>query len=234
MKKRYFMFCFAILCLFPSFTPSEACSYLDSNMTYVQTQTNKAIEDHSIDKAKFYIYKAIKTIQKSSTKISECGCKDAEDNILKSLLNLKAAARAKSINGSKTLLKESLQNIYKALSNIAKHENHDYALVSKELKMENSISNQRKSYISKYSTAELHRKIDISLQKFEASLNVVVDSLNCIDAYKFTKRVFEECEKELLKNNLSEGKKYYNLKTQQIASEALSRLGNCENQKANN
>jgi hypothetical protein len=53
--------------------------------------------------------------------------------------------------------------------------------------------------------------------------------VDCKEAKAFTQNVYRICEQQLMKPNLSEGKKYYNLKTKEIAANALKKLGNCKN-----
>jgi uncharacterized Fe-S cluster-containing radical SAM superfamily enzyme len=72
----------------------------------------------------------------------------------------------------------------------------------------------------------LESKIDSSLVSFQNSLNKVVLTVECEEAQDFVQRIFERCELELLKTNLTEGKRYYNLKTKEIAANALQDLEN--------
>ena len=74
----------------------------------------------------------------------------------------------------------------------------------------------------------LQEKIDISLETYRESLLKVVLTVDCKEARAFAERIYKHCEKELLKPNQTEGKKYYNLRTQQITAQALEELGNCD------
>lgn len=227
MKTNYYLLCIIAFCFLSSFAPSEACSYAGSNMSYVQTQTEKALADNDLNKVRFFTFKAIKTIQTSVTKFDDCGCKDAEVSISESLTNLKAAARAKSLNGSRILLNEALQHTIDALDALSQHELHDNAFASKEFELNSTIAEKETLSETNYEEINLHNRIDTSLLKYKASLAIVVDSLSCTDAKAFAVNIFEQCEQELLKNNLSEAKKYYNLRTKEITAEALLRLSEC-------
>jgi len=213
--------------LFSSFATSDACNYAGSNFGFVKTQTEKALANNNLNKSKFFTYKAIKTIQATTGKLDDCGCADAAVNIKESLSNLRAATRATSLNGSRILLQEALQHTIDALKSLSQHETHDTMISSKEYVMNTSVEFQKKVTTSNFEKIELHKKIDTSLLKYEASLNSAVDSLKCSDAKAFADRIFEHCEQELLKNNLSEAKKYYNFKTKEITAKALERMGNC-------
>ena len=74
---------------------------------------------------------------------------------------------------------------------------------------------------------ELRQTIDASLVKFENSLDDIVKTVDCNEAKAFILDIYNKCEQALLKEKLSEGKKYYNLRTKAIASEALDKLKNC-------
>ena len=232
MKTHYFLLCIIAFCFLSSFAPSEACSYAGSNMSYVQTQTKKALADNNLNKSRFFTYQAIKVIQTSVNKFDDCGCKDAEVSISESLINLKAATRAKSLNGSRILLNEALKHTIDALDALSQHELHDNAFSSKEFALNTSIVEEETLTEKNFEQIKLHQRIDTSLLKYKESLAIVVDSISCTDATAFANKIFEQCEQELFKNNLSEAKKYYNLRTKEITAEALLRLGDCSSMNA--
>lgn len=211
--------------LFSSFSSSEACSYAGANLIYVKAQTEEAIATSDINKSKFYTYKAIKVIQTSTGRFDACGCADAEVNIEESLINLKAATKATSINGTRILLQEALEQIEDAIDNLDQHELHAAEFSTEEFELSTETKNMLSSKFNE--EAELHRQIDASLENYTQSINKVVESVDCSQAYAYAKAVYERCEKTLLTANLSEGKKYYNLRTKEITEEALSRLGEC-------
>lgn len=196
-------------------------------MSYAQTQTQKALDNNDINKARFFTYQAIKSIQASNGNFADCGCDDAKVSISESLLHLKAATRATSLNGSRILLQEALQHIMDVLDALSQHEMHDSILSSKELALNTTIGTEHRVTVRNIDEIELHKRIDTSLLKYKASLNTAVDSLNCSDAKAFADRIFQHCEQQLLKTNLSEAKKYYNLKTKEITAEALNRMSDC-------
>ena len=231
MKTLYGMLYAIAILLLSSFAPSEACNYAGSNMNYVKARTEEALSMNDMNRARFYTYKAIKVIQTSTNRFDDCGCKDAEVNIEESLINLKAATKSTSLNGTRILLQDALQQIVDALDAFEQHKMHDTAFSTKEFAMNTEVEmeNTLPTIIPKEN--ELYRQIDISLLSYTDSINKVVDSVNCIDARAFANNIFIHCEQQLLKSNLSEGKKYYNLRTKDITEKALSRLGDCETRK---
>ena len=228
MKTLYFVLSLLAIGLFSSFTASEACEYAGSNIGYVRTQTRMALEDNDLNKAKFFTYKAIKAIYKLREQLDECGCEQAVINIEESQYHLKKATKATSIQGVKVLLREAYNKTVTSLEAIERHHLHDNSEIGKELTM-NSLENREQIDLPIFhlDNEALHVMIDDSLIPYEESLKRVVDSVNCKDARAFADRIFQICEQELLKPDLSEGKKYYNLKTQEITADALRKLGDC-------
>ena len=230
MKTLYFTLCIVVVCLFSSFKPpSEACNYAGSNLGYVKTQTEKAVVVNDINKSRFFTYKAIKALHKSIEQFNDCGCERADVDIEESLKNLKLAAKATSLNGTKILLREALKNTVSALEAINDHKLHSSSYSSTELAMVKVVGNKEKlkPMAKRPSEKLLHKKIDASLSNYRKSLNIIVDSVNCKDARAYAEKVYKQCEQQLLKPNLSEGKKYYNLKTKEITAEAIERLQGC-------
>ena len=227
MKFLYTLLYGLAILLLSSFETSEACNYAGSNLNYVKARTEEALIKNDINQARFYAYKAIKVIQTSTNRFDNCGCKDAAENIEESLTNLKAATKATSLNGTRILLQEALQQIVDALDAFEQHEMHDTGFSSKDFVLNTEVETKNTSADIESQENELYRRIDISLESYSKSINSVVDSVDCIEARAFANNIFINCEQQLLKSNLSEGKKYYNLRTKQITEKALSRLGNC-------
>lgn len=226
MKTHYFTLCLAV-CLFSSFKPSEACNYVGSNLGFIKTKTEKAIAVNDINKARYLTYKAISALQNSKEQFDDCGCEYATTSIEESLTNLKLATKATSLNGTKILLKEALKNTLNALETIANHDSHNASYDSKELAMVNVIPKKEVAARKRPEEKVLHQKIDASLVNYKIALDKVVDSVNCKEARAYAEKVYNLCEQQLLRPNLSEGKKYYNLKTKEITAEALARIGTC-------
>ena len=65
------------------------------------------------------------------------------------------------------------------------------------------------------------------MEKYRESLDKIVNSVDCKEARAFAEKIYTHCEQQLLKPNLTEGKKYYNLKTKDITLEALNKLKQC-------
>lgn len=227
MKKNYFTLFLMAFCLFSSFKPSAACEYAGSNIGFVRSQTERAITINDINKARFFAYKALNAIEKSKKQLNECGCDYAAKNIEEGLDNLKKALRATTLNGTRILLNRALENTLGSLEALEKHELHNSKFASDVLVMNTVEANNTKIAMKRFDMRSLHQKIDESLLNYQESLNTIVNTVNCKEAKAYVNKVFNHCEAQLLKPNLSEGKKYYNLRTKEITAEAIIRLGDC-------
>jgi len=194
-------------------------------------KAQEALVMDDINKVRFYAYKAIKVIQTSTNRFDDCGCKDAAVYIEESLINLKAATKSTSLNGTRILLQEALQQIVDALEALDEHGMHEPAFSSKDLAMNTEVEIETKVVSHEPEKSEIYQKIDNSLAKYKESINAVVDLVDCQEARAFANTIYLRCERQLLKPKLSEGKKYYNLRTKEITEKALLRLGDCGTRK---
>ena len=227
MKRCYTLtslLAFSLLC---SFKPNRACEYAGSNLGFVKGQTERAVSENNLNKVRFFAYKALNAIEKSKNDLTACGCEDADQFILEGKENLKKAVHTISLGEAKEFLRTALKNTFDSMEALVNHELHKNKYPDDVLAMNIVDANGVSVSRAIPSEISLHEKIDASLMDYEISLNEIVLSVNCDDARAFASRVFKECEAELLKPNLSEGKKYYNLRTKDITAEALNRIGEC-------
>ncbi|MEE9364624.1 MAG: hypothetical protein V3U92_18650 [Cellulophaga sp.] len=225
MKKNYFILCLIALVSLSSFASDKACEYAGSNLNYSSKETKNALAAEDINIAKYHAYKALNAIEKSKKQLNECGCKYALKNVQKSLTNLKKATRATSFSNVKKLLEIALKNSTSSIKSIEEHELHESEFSNGLLAMNTSYSGLNTN--KKIREKQLQNKIDKSLVKFRKSLNEVVTTIECKQAYEFASNIFKICEKELLEEDLSEAKRYYNLRTKIITEEALAKLAYC-------
>jgi len=228
MKFYYSIHIVVLVFLFSSFKVDKACEYAGSNINYVKTQTEKAIAVDDINQARYFAYKALNAIEKSKNQLKECGCEYATDNITEGLLNLKFATKATSLNSTRILLNRALENTLGGLESLAKHDLHDSKYGSNLLAMNTIVAKKELTSMKKPGKMEFERKIDVSLEKYRESLNKIVNSVDCKEARAFAENIYLHCEQQLLLPNLTEGKKYYNLKTKDITAAALEKLNDCK------
>lgn len=227
MKLYYLLFYALILCLFSSFETTQACDYAGSNITYVKNQTEKALGMEDIQLMRFHIYKALDAIAKTEKQLEDCGCEDASEQIIEVSILLKSATKTSSLAGSRVLLEKAFQNAQQGLEALHDHGQHGSLYGTDSLTVNTTDIENKQSQPVPPEEKLLKQKIDSSLTKYSASLQKVVNTVNCKEARAFATRIYEHCTQELLRPDLSEGKKYYNLRTKEITEKALEQLGDC-------
>ena len=227
MKLYYLIFYALIFCLFSSFEPTQSCEYVSSNITYIQTETEKALGTEDLQLVRFHIYKALGAITKSNNQLEDCGCEDATERIIEVSELLKRATKNTTLAGTRILLEKALQNIGESLEALLNHAQDDSPYGTDSLTVNTTDTESRSNLSIPTDETILKQKIDASLEKYSASLENVVNTVNCKEAHAFATRIYEHCEQQLLRPELSEGKKYYNLRTKEITGKALDRLGDC-------
>ena len=227
MKTRYLMLCALLFFILSSFEISEECEYAGSNMGYVKTQTRKAIKATNVSEAHFQAYRALNALEKSQKQIEDCGCVDAMDFMKSALEDLKTATRATTLNATRSLLNRSLEHTLSSIRSIEEHEHHGGPYGTDVLALNTIDAEKVNQPLEMTEEKKLKEKIDSSLKSYESSLEKVVETIDCQRALEFATRIYQHCEEQLLKQNLTEGKKYYNLKTKEITAAAIKRLGDC-------
>jgi hypothetical protein len=228
MKVLPAMLLFLMLFSLSSFDLSKACDYAGSNIGYIKSQTEQALAAEDINTSRYFAYKALNAIEKSRAQIEACGCDYAKESIYEGLDNLKKATRIASLNGVKILLTRALDNSMGSLEAIRDHDEHAGSMYANDmLAMNTKTAEKEKLSMVMPVGKDLERKIDLSLVNYQNSLNEVVNSVECKEAYEFASKIYAHCEQELLKPQLTEAKKYYNLRTKQITAIALDKLKDC-------
>jgi hypothetical protein len=204
------------------------CEYAGSNIGFAKSQTEAAIAKDDINKARFYAYKALNAIEKSKKQLAICGCEYAEIDLEEGLKNLKMATKATSLSATRIFLERSLKHTLSGIDALESHELHQSKYGNNVLALNTSTPRKNRTILlNEQGITSLNEKIDISLKKYKASLQKIVETVDCKEARAFAKNIFDNCEKQLLKSDLSEGKKYYNLRTKEITADALLRIPNC-------
>ncbi|QCX00823.1 hypothetical protein FGM00_12145 [Aggregatimonas sangjinii] len=214
-----------LLFFFVAFKPISACEYAGSNINFVKTQTEKALAKDDLNLIRYYTFKALNALEKSKKELEACKCEYASISVEESAYLLKRATRADDIKDSKDLLKRALRN---TVSGIDALQIHDEQHITKKPEDLLAINDDRGANLDEglgnSENIPFKEKLDASLEKYRKSLDKVVRTVNCNDAKAFAKAIYENCEQELLTKGLSEQKKYYNLRTQEITAEALIRI----------
>lgn len=212
----------------PNQNPSNACDYAGANIGYIKSNTNKALSAENLNTVKYFTYKAINGFEKSKLQLTNCGCEKATNSIDLGLSLLINASKANTLVEGKKLLTEALLSLNDAIDTIEKHFTHKtVSKYNNNTTTSNVIVRDKKTNTIEGDKQTLKTKIDSIVSNFEVSVQRMIFSLDCKEALRFTKKKLEECDQQLLKQNLSEGKRYYNLKTRSILLQALTELKTC-------
>lgn len=232
MKKNFYFFYTIVLFSFTSFANNVECEYANSNMGYAKSQLTAALQTQDINQARFYAYKALNALEKSKEQLKNCGCKSAKETLFENIEILTLATRSTTLEGTISYLNESIGLTNNTIKVLEAHETNHSAYSDDELSINTTSTSKTDSTKKPSKTGKtLFETIDSSLEKYRISLNKVVESVDCKEASAFATRIYEECEAQLLKPNITEGSKYYNLRTKEITQEALKRIGNCSSAK---
>ena len=186
----------------------NACDYAGSNIDYIKSQTEKALAAENLNQTRYFAYKALNAIEKSKQQLEECGCEYAFKSILEGLENLKKATRVSSLAGTRILLNRALENTMGSLDALEQHDElHRSKYASDVLAMNTKEINTQRLNALQPSGPVLEKKIDKFLEAYKTSLNKVVQSVDCREAYEYARKVYEHCEDQLLNVKLTEAKK---------------------------
>ncbi len=227
MKLYYLIRYTLIFCLFSSFGPTQPCEYAGSNIAYVKAQMEKALEMEDFQLMRFHIYKALDAIVKSKRQLEDCACEDASERIIEVSELLKSAAKTSSLAATRILLQKASHNAVEGLEALYEHEQHGSPYGTDNLTVNTTDIETGHNLSLPPDEKIVKQKIDSSLTKYSTSLQKVVNTVNCKEARTFATRIYEHCEQQLLRSDLSEGKKYYNLRTKEITGKVLEQLGEC-------
>jgi len=227
MKKNTYIFCAIAVLLLSSFRPNLECEYANSNMGFAKSQINEALLTDDINQARFHTYKALNALEKSKTQLAVCGCSFAKTSMNENLSVLVLATKSTTLKGTKNYLDKSMELTDNTMVVLDSHDSHNSAYSNDMLSMNSNNAKKTIPIIENTKNLSLTDKIDLSLEKYKISLDKVVETVNCKEAKSFAQRIYDECENELLKPNLSEGSKYYNLRTKEITLNALNKLDDC-------
>lgn len=209
-------------------TPSEACINAGSMIGFVENHVRNALDTEELNLARYHTYKAINTIEKSRSQFDDCACDFARKNIIQSLDNLKMATRVTTMEGTRILLFRAMEDMQAGREALDEHEEtHESPYGSDVLALNTVDSPSAGPAFGSMSSKEVEARIDTSLIAYRKSLQEVVEGVPCREALAFVTRIYEHCERQLLREDLTPAKRYYNLRTKEITENALNELRGC-------
>ena len=208
--------------------PGEACLNAGSLIGFIENHVQNALRADDLNMSRYHAYKALNTLEKSRGPMLACGCQYANKHLEQGLENLKMATRVSTLEGSFILLRRALANARAGRDALEEHDTtHDGPYDNDVLSM-NTTSALSKAGPSRPETeAQLRERIDLSLKSYENSLLEVVEGVPCEEALTFVERIYAHCERQLLREDLTPAKRYYNLRTKELTETALDQLRGC-------
>ncbi len=214
-----------VLFFFSAFKSTSACEYAGSNINFVKTQTEKALAKDDLNLVRYYAFKALNAIEKSKKQMGDCKCEYASISVEESAYLIKRATKLSNIQDAKELLKRALENAQSSIEALKIHDKEHTRNKTGKLLAINTGSKDDGNSVSKVDLPlDYKKRIDTALERYQIALDKVVQTVNCKEATEFAEKIYNSCEQELLKEGLSESKKYYNLRTQEITAKALESI----------
>ncbi|ADY27974.1 MULTISPECIES: hypothetical protein [Cellulophaga] len=202
----------AALLLF-SFVTNTACDLVNSNLEFALKQTKNAEKSQDINTVKFHTYKAIKIVQKLDKQLKDCGCSTANKEITEGLNLLKDITHSTSLSTAKLMLEDARKSISSGIDKIATYSKKTTSNTDKKISAEN---------------AKVYATVDSILIPLEKSmLAMTVEKDNCKEAYATALAIYEKNELKLMDESLTEAKKYYHLRSIEIAKKTMKKLEDC-------
>lgn len=209
--------------------PSPGCMDAGSMIGFVETHLRNSLEAEELALARYHAYKAINTMEKSRSQFEDCGCDYAKKHIFESLDNLKLATRVNSLEGTRILVRRALNGALAGEEALELHDElHDSPYDSDVLAINTGEQAAPVTFGDDPEAARrIEQKIDESLQAYRESLADVVSGVPCREALEFVQRIYDHCERQLLREDLTSAKRYYNYRTKELTEDALRKLEGC-------
>ncbi|MDG1572315.1 hypothetical protein OZ410_08310 [Robiginitalea sp. M366] len=228
MKVQFPLLVFAALLVF-SAAPEKSCASAESLIGFIRNHVEKAMAAEEINMTRYHTYKAVNTIEKARPQFEDCGCDYANKNIHESLESLKLATRVSTLEGARILLQRAMEYALASRDALEDHESHGSRYGDDRLALNTADAPEVKAPAGSLSMDQIEGKIDLALEKYRKSLEDVVQDVPCREALEFVERIYAHCERQLLREDLTPAKRYYNMRTKDITENALKALGDCSN-----
>ncbi|MBO0341713.1 MAG: hypothetical protein VX798_09890 [Bacteroidota bacterium] len=209
-------------------SPANACQYASTNLEYIKNQIQEAVLAKDLNMAKYHAYKALNGIEKTKSNFLDCGCEGAIESLGTTLSHLKSATKSNVLQKSKLKLHKALESTIiglNVLEEFGQQTSSDYGSNVLVMNTKEVLDFQNGTLLTQ--GAAVKKQVHQCLLGFESSLNKVVTDVDCKDANRFIRNIYEESRLTLLNTELSQHKKEYHQRVKTLAEEALEKLGNC-------
>lgn len=208
----------------------HACEYADSNLLYIRDKIKEALVAGDLNMTRYHTYKALNGIAKNRANLLDCGCKASLERMDHAHAELKEAARSGTLGESIPLLKKALENTSLGrahLREFAWEKASPYGMALLYMNTREVPAGQ--NWLLEIPGAKIKEQVRGSLKAFEASLEEVLEGVECGEARRFVSKIHAESRRNLLDSELSEHQRQYHLHLVALTGAALEKLGDCEN-----
>lgn len=211
-----------------SFAPPNACEYASTNLEYIKSRIQGAMEADDLNMVRYNAYKALNGIEKTRINFEDCGCTATMDRMEQVLSQLKTAIKADSLEETKTILGQALENTIVGMEVLRNFNGDNSSPYGADLLYLNTKEiPQGQNWLFRIPEGKIKEQVEESLLDFESSLAKVIVEVDCREARRFISKIYEDSQSVLLNTELSDYKKQYHNRVKTLTMTALQRLGGC-------
>ena len=215
-------------CFLPSAKSYNPCEFANTNIDFVKTQTQTALEARDINIVKLFTNNALDIIEQTKSDFMDCGCVEATEPINSIKENLDAVTQSKELAQSKAYLKAALQSVMLSIELLRDYEDDNSSFYGNDVLVMNTttaIDEQGGIVVPKGKARE--QMVNNSLEEFKNSIEGVIKDVPCEEAFFFISKLHKNAKAELTSVSLSENERIYHEKVRDIAYQALLKLNGC-------
>jgi len=211
-----------------SLAPPNACEYASTNLEYIKSKIQEAVKAQDLKMVRYNAYKALNGIEKTRINFEDCGCTATMDRMEEVLSQLKTATKVDSMEKTKTILAQALENTIVGLEELRDfHWEHSSPYGADLLYLNTKEMPNDQNWLFQIPEGKIREQVEESLKDFEISLAKVIAEVDCREARRFISKIYEDSRTVLLNTELSDYKKQYHNRVKTLTLAALQDLGGC-------
>ncbi|WP_185782822.1 hypothetical protein [Croceivirga lutea] len=232
-KKIVFFICLILALIgfymMASFKTYNACEFATNNIELIRNQVHSALNSNDLEMIKFYSQKALTTLPKTKTLFTDCGCLVANKHLDLTASNLTYASESNLIPKSKEYLQIAYSNTILSIQLLKDFEKESESFYGDNvLEMNTQKAYKTKGEVVKPEGKLRQERINETIETYKASLNDVVNNVECEEAFSFISRVVNISKERLKDESLSETRRDYHKRIYEISLKALISLEGCK------
>jgi len=212
-----------------SFTTFNACDYADSGIRFIKVQTETALNAKSMTMLRFFSGKALKSLHRTKLNFVDCGCTHADRHLDLVEQNLELAIASKAFVKARQHLQIVVSSSDESIDLLEAFSKVETSYYGDDILTLNTKTNMElQGGIPLLAKArEREQQVERSLEDFKLSLEEVLRTSECEEAYSFLNKVYKQSRTILEQGYLNDSKKYYHERVMQISGKAMMALEGC-------